>query len=223
MQLLDGCLLLSILFIPCALVRQVGLKAWAVPPPLAAHIHFHLWGQFKIISFRKTALGYSQSNNWGEELEGIYRVHCVQLLDYFRASQKSKHILNGIIQTSLEHWKTWGINTIKVTTGTPGKLAHIECKAGDNKDEKFWNFGSRNTEKVTIRSDNKPGTGMQGLGRDRLDKTWPDNSTLVRKRFIFWRCMCYTLDAGTQCVIKRRICRRPERMNVWEKGRGRQK
>lgn len=126
MQLLDGCLLLSILFIPCALVRQVGLKAWAVPPSLVAHIHFHLWGQFKIVSFRKTALGYSQSNSWGEELEGIYRVHCVQLLDYFRASQKSKHILNGIIQTSLEHWKTWGINTIKVMTGTPGKLAHIQ-------------------------------------------------------------------------------------------------
>lgn len=45
-------------------------------------------------------------------LERTFNDHQVQVPDHFRANQKLKHISEGIVQKSLEHWQAWGINYI---------------------------------------------------------------------------------------------------------------
>jgi len=43
-------------------------------------------------------------------LEGIYNYQLAQLPDHFRADQKLKLVVKGIVQTPLKHWQAWGIN-----------------------------------------------------------------------------------------------------------------
>lgn len=44
------------------------------------------------------------------QLEGIYKNHPVQLPDQFRADQMLKHVIKGIVQTLLKHWRAWGVD-----------------------------------------------------------------------------------------------------------------
>lgn len=44
------------------------------------------------------------------QLEETYKDHWVQLPDLFRSKQKLKHIHEGIVQMSFEHWQVWDIN-----------------------------------------------------------------------------------------------------------------
>ena len=37
------------------------------------------------------------------ELEGTYNDHRVQLPDHFRADQKLKHVIKGVVQMPLQH------------------------------------------------------------------------------------------------------------------------
>ncbi|PKU36123.1 aryl hydrocarbon receptor nuclear translocator-like protein 2 isoform x1 [Limosa lapponica baueri] len=44
------------------------------------------------------------------QLEGTYNDHLVQVPDHFRAAQKLKHVVKGIIQMPLKHWHTSDID-----------------------------------------------------------------------------------------------------------------
>ena len=48
--------------------------------------------------------------------ENSFRIRIVQLADRFRASRKLKHITEGTVQMSLEHWQIWGINNLSRNT-----------------------------------------------------------------------------------------------------------
>ena len=43
-------------------------------------------------------------------LEGTYNNRLAQLPDHFRADQKLKHAIKGIVQMPLKHWQAWGID-----------------------------------------------------------------------------------------------------------------
>lgn len=43
------------------------------------------------------------------QLEETFPDHVVQLPDLFRANQKLKHIIEGTVQTALEHLQVWEI------------------------------------------------------------------------------------------------------------------
>ena len=47
-------------------------------------------------------------------LEGMYDYHLVQLPDRFRADQKLKHVVKGIVQMPLKHWQAWGIDHLSM-------------------------------------------------------------------------------------------------------------
>ena len=55
-------------------------------------------------------MGFRIEQNWIFQLEGTYNDHLVQLPDQFRADQKLKYIIKGMVQMSLKHWQAWGIN-----------------------------------------------------------------------------------------------------------------
>ena len=42
-------------------------------------------------------------------MEGTYKDHLVQLPDQFRADQKLKHAIKGVVQMSFKHSQAWGI------------------------------------------------------------------------------------------------------------------
>lgn len=54
----------------------------------------------------------NQNRTEHNSLEGAFKDHLVQLPDHFRAKQNLNHIIEGIIQMSLKHWQTWGINHV---------------------------------------------------------------------------------------------------------------
>jgi len=55
------------------------------------------------------------SQNRIVQLNGTYKDHPVHLSDHFRADQKLKHVIKGIVLIPLKHSQAWGINHL------PGK------------------------------------------------------------------------------------------------------
>lgn len=53
-------------------------------------------------------------NHWIriDRLEGTHKNHWVQPPHHFQASQKSKHVIEGVIQMCLEHWQACGISDL---------------------------------------------------------------------------------------------------------------
>lgn len=43
-------------------------------------------------------------------LEVIYNNHLVQVPDHYKADQKFKHIIKGIVHMTFKHWQTWDID-----------------------------------------------------------------------------------------------------------------